>query len=422
MSRGARLLSVLLSLLAVAALASLDGKVLVIGVPLLMYLGTGLAFAPRNARLEAARSLERQSTRHGASIEVTVTVLNRGPGIEELVLVDGVPRSLPVEEGSPRHVLTLGSGQSTRWTYTVGGVRGEHAWDDLDAEADCFCGIFGREERLVVPNRLLVLPVAERLSAIRIRPRQTRGFAGPIPSRAAGSGTRFLGVREYRPGDPLRRINSRLMARHPRALFTNEFEQERIADVGVVLDTRGQSWAGPHGKRHFEAAVSAALSLAESFLKEGNRVALLGYGYGMTRVPPGLGRVQLQRIRVALAHAEAGTNYALDTLDLFPTRMFPARSQIAVVTPLQRGDVRALGSLCVRGYSLLVVSPDPLDAGDAEDLARRIVRLERSLELAELRRAGVRTVDWPVSSPLGGALREALARQPLDRSARGLWR
>jgi uncharacterized protein (DUF58 family) len=167
--------------------------------------------------------------------------------------------------------------------------------------------------------------------------------------------------------------------------------------------------------------VSAALSLAESFLKDGNRVALLCYGFSMSRIPPGLGRVQLHRIRLALARAEARTNYALGTLDLLPARMFPVRSQIVMVTPLQAGDVRNLRALRARGYSLLVVSPGLSEPGDSEDLAQRIVRLERSLHLAELRRAGVRTVDWPVTAPLGITLQTELARQPLDRGGRGIW-
>ena len=57
----------------------------------------------------------------------------------------------------------------------------------------------------------------------------------------------FWGVREYQMGDSLRHINWKIAARRMIAarqaqeLFTNEFEQERIADVGLILDARDQT-------------------------------------------------------------------------------------------------------------------------------------------------------------------------------------
>jgi uncharacterized protein (DUF58 family) len=427
-SRSLRLLLALVSLVSVCALAARDGRILAVALPLLAYIGAGLAASPHGVRLGAARSIRRTRIGHGESVEVTVTVQNDGPRIGELLLVDRVPAALRVAEGSARFAASLPAGGRVQWRYTVIGARGEHRWEALDAEAAGFGGLFMTREALPLPSRLLVLPVAERLSPLRIRPLQTRGFAGPIPSRMAGSGTQFLSVREYRLGDPLGRINGRLAARAAGALYTNEFEQERIADVGLVLDTRGQSYLEHQGGRLFEAGVSAALSLAEAFLKEGNRVALLGYGYGIGRVGPGLGKVQLRRITTALAHAATGWNYALESLDSLPTRMFPVRSQIVLVTPLRAGDGRMLRALRTRGYSLLVVSPViPGDAGlggsgGLDELARRIARLERTLLVAELRRAGVHVVDWPIDRPLSGTLRSALAREALDPRVRGLRR
>jgi uncharacterized protein (DUF58 family) len=423
-SRSLRLILVLVALVSACALAALDGRVLAVALPLLAYVGAGLAASPREVRLRAVRSLERTRIGHGESVEVTVTVVNEGPPIGELQLVDRVPAPLRVAEGSPRLAASLPAGGEVRWRYTVIGARGEHLWEGLGAEAAGFGGLFQTRESLPLQSRLLVLPVAERLSAPRIRPLQTRGFAGPIPSRLAGSGTQFLGVREYRLGDPLGRINGRLAARAAGALYTNEFEQERIADVGLVLDTRAQSYLGSAGGHLFEAGVGAALSLADAFLKEGNRVALLGYGHGIGRVGPGLGKVQLRRITAALAHATTGWNYALESLDNLPTRMFPARSQVVMVTPLLAGDAYALRALRARGYSLLVVSPEdrPDTASPGLDaLAWRITRLERALLLAQLRRAGVHVVDWAIDRPLGGALRSALARKALDQRVRGLW-
>ena len=144
----------------------------------------------------------------------------------------------------------------------------------------------------------------------------------------------FFGVREYQVGDPLRWINWRVVARHTEFLFTNVFEQERIADVGLILDARQQNDVlSPDGPL-FDHAVRATASLAEVFLGAGNRVGLLIYGSGMTRTFPGYGKVQRDRIMRALARAKTGFNYALESLEYLPTRFFPARSQIVMISPL----------------------------------------------------------------------------------------
>jgi uncharacterized protein (DUF58 family) len=61
--------------------------------------------------------------------------------------------------------------------------------------------------------RLIVHPHYPKIDRIKIRPPQTRGFAGPIAARQGGSGIDFWAVREYQANDPQGQINWRLSAR-----------------------------------------------------------------------------------------------------------------------------------------------------------------------------------------------------------------
>ncbi len=72
-----------------------------------------------------------------------------------------------------------------------------------------------------------------------------------------------------------------LSARHQQEVYTNVFEQERIADVGLVLDARERSSVTPNGESLFEYSVQVTAALAEAFLNDGNRVGLLVYGRGL---------------------------------------------------------------------------------------------------------------------------------------------
>jgi len=238
----------------------------------------------------------------------------------------------------------------------------------------------------------------------------------------------FFGVREYQLGDPLRWINWRVAARHTESLFTNEFEQERIADVGLILDARQQSDVLSPDGALFDHAIRATASLADVFLNAGNRVGLLIYGSGTERTFPGYGKVQRDRIMRALARARTGFNYALASLEYLPTRFFPARSQIVMISPLNPDDLPVLVRLRANGYQVMVISPDPIDfeAKSADfrvlagrrrmlELATRIARAERRLLLRELQRVSIQIVDWQVTQPLDQVIRVSLGRLPQSR-------
>jgi uncharacterized protein (DUF58 family) len=276
------------------------------------------------------------------------------------------------------------------------------------------------------------------LRQIQIHPSQTRGFAGPILARRGGSGVDFYGVREYQVGDSPRRINWRISSRHEQEFFSNEFEQEAIADVGLILDSRRQTNMVDDDITLFEYSVLAAASIADAVLQDGHRVSLLVYGFGMERVYPGYGKVQKKRIMRALAQAEPGDNYALESLVFLPTRLFPAHSQIILISPLSSDDLHPLLRLRAQGYEVLSVCPNPLNYGarlraqrndskkqSQEDksmdaLVLRLAQIERALLFGNLRRTGIQIVDWNVEQPLGSALHTVIAQPPHGRLRMGI--
>jgi uncharacterized protein (DUF58 family) len=234
-------------------------------------------------------------------------------------------------------------------------------------------------------------------------------------------------VREYQSGDPRRWINWKQSARHPQKLFTNEFEQERIADVGLILDARMRSEVRVNGASLFEHAVHATASLANTFLRDGNRVGLLIYGGFLAWVFPGYGKLQEERILQSLSQAEPGESLVFDNLDYLPTRFFPARSQIVLISPLFKEDLPILLRLRARGYQLLVISPDPitfeinaLENQPETELAAKIARMERVLLIRKTLQAGIQIASWQVDKPLDQTLHASLGRRPYWYRAVGL--
>jgi uncharacterized protein (DUF58 family) len=407
MNRRPLLLALLAFSLLILGLAARNGAVIALVLPLCVYLAFAVWFNPGSPKLSAERWLSAEGIFPDYPVDVRLSVRNVGEGIEELALQDVLPAGLEVAAGETEAYLPLPPGQEMLLEYTLRGGRGDYRFHQVQAIARESFGLF--ETHLDVPaaHRLLIRPRPARLPALRIRPSQTRGFAGPIPSRQGGSGTDFFLVREYQPGDPLRRVNWKIAAHGNHDLFTNVYEQQRVADVGIILDAREQSYGDLPDHPLFERSVQAVASLAEGFLADGNRVGLLVYGAGMESAFPGVGKVQRQRILHVLARAHTGRNFALDTLRYLPTRFFPPHSQIVLISPLVQADVETLIGLCALGYSVLVISPNIVrfEAKEAPTNGRanqalRLALAERALLAQKARRAGVLVIDWDSSLPI----------------------
>ena len=412
-------LSILAYALLILGLATMNSGVIVLTVLFVVYLIAALLYSPALPQLTATRAVSTANVLPHAPVTVTLTVTNHGDAIEELMIEDMLPPGLTITDGQHRVRAPLPAGSSLELTYTAEGTRGDFRFRTVRVTVSDVLGLFRRSGQVDAPGHVLVMPEPLQLQHITIRPLRTRGYAGPIPARIGGSGVDFFGVREYRMGDPMRWINWRTSARHPRAIFTNEFEQERIADVAIILDARQQTDVVMGGDSLFEYSVRATAALAEAFLSDGNRVGLLVYGRGLETTHPGYGKVQRERIMRALAYARTGSSLVFDSLDYLPARAFPAQSQIVFVSPLRAEDVRVLVRLRAHGYQVLVVSPDPvtfeakhLEASPTIDLAMRITRLERLMVLRKLRRVGIQVVDWQVKQSFDKLMRASLVRPP----------
>lgn len=124
----------------------------------------------------------------------------------------------------------------------------------------------GRPEPLGLWKRLFRQPLADRLLALPRRypvpplhfhdgRRYQRG--GVNLAQSVGEENEFVGLREYRPGDPPRRIHWRSFAKRGEPIV-KEFQDEFFVRYGLLLD----SFVAGIDEARFEVAVSAAASIA----------------------------------------------------------------------------------------------------------------------------------------------------------------
>lgn len=425
MSR-ALLLSLVIFAVLAAGLASLEGRLLALLMPLLAYLGAAMLAMPETVPVRAQRDVHPGAVQEGEPATVRVTLNNERESVAVLQVTDSLPGGLKffgrsaalgkVGRSTAALVTTLAAGATVVLDYAVTAQRGAFEFQSVTVTVSETLGLFQRKARVPAYGRLIAVPRAGRLRSLAIRPRRTLGFAGPIPSRQSGVGVDFFGVRDFQAGDPLRRVNWRGMTRRPDRPTTVEFEQERTADVGLILDVRRESAFEMESVSLLEYGVQATAAVADSLLGDGHRVGLLLYGRGIEWVFPGYGRVQRERILRALATAGPGDSQVFATLDFFPARLFLPRSQLIFISPLLRDDQRMLLRLRALGYAVVVVSPNPVvyEAANLQEtpllsLAVRWATLERRVMLQQLRQGGIPVADWHLDDALDSAIQVAVA-------------
>lgn len=113
----------------------------------------------------------------------------------------------------------------------------------------------------------LVLP---RFTALAARP-QARELEASVSAPRSGTGTELFGVREYRAGDPLRRIHWRSSARLGE-LVVREYEPPGVQTLGIFCDPN------PATPAVADQVARLAASEAWDCIRGGGRVVLWGPG------------------------------------------------------------------------------------------------------------------------------------------------
>jgi uncharacterized protein (DUF58 family) len=327
--------------------------------------------------------------------------------------VDGVPPALEVVEGSPRLATALRPGKQVTFSYTVEAVRGRHAFEPMTVLARGYTGAIERE-LLVEPASETSLTCTPALGQGPLLPlrAQTTQYTGRVATDTGGPGTEFHAVREYRPGDPLSRIDWRRTARTGE-FATLEFRQERAATVVLVVDSRRDAYLAPDAESlsAVERSVLAAGEAFTSLLASGDRVGLAAYGPEGGWLAPATGDTHRARARKLLA-THAGFSPSPPMGPFFASlrlrqlrRRLPAEAQVVLFSPLCDDYIASVARrLDAYGHLVTVVSPDPTAA---DTPGRQLARIERGIRLSELRRARIRVVDWAPDEPLRAALARA---------------
>ncbi len=117
-------------------------------------------------------------------------------------------------------------------------------------------GLFRRLIPVGSEQRVWVLPARYPVNVPELAGRRKYQPGGISLANSVGESTEFMGLRDYRYGDPLHKMHWKSLAKHGR-LVVKDYQEEYFDRRGLILDTDAQTLA----PETFEAAVSVAASL-----------------------------------------------------------------------------------------------------------------------------------------------------------------
>ena len=367
-----------------------------VGVGYAVYARAGDAPTPT---LAVTRSVSDATPAPGDEVEVTVRAENVGSAtLPDLRLVDGVPPGLAVVDGPARVATALRPGTAVEFRYTVRAARGEHEWEPVTAITRDAAGGRERTTTLDAPTGIACTPELSAGGDLPLRG-LTTVHHGRVPTDVGGAGVEFHATREYRRGDPLKRIDWNRRARTGE-LSTVELREERSATVVLLIDAREPAYVAPDpdAETAVEASVAAAGQAFSALLAGGDRVGIAALSPLDCWLPPGSGTVHAARGRETLATDPALAPTPSDErfyrslwLRRFRRRL-PADAQVLFFTPLVDETAATLARrIDAHGHLVTVLSPDPTATGTAGE---RLSTFERRQRLRTLRSAGIRAVEW----------------------------
>jgi uncharacterized protein (DUF58 family) len=249
-----------------------------------------------------------------------------------------------------------------------------------------------------------------------------RGVVGTNRSARPGTGREFSTIRQFQPGDRLRRIHWPVSLRTGSLHVTATYADE---DAHVFLLVDAFSDLGPRegiGGRptSLDVTVRAAGALADHFLRTGDRLTLRTVGAATMPAPRvGSGTNHLRRVLETLARIEPASERRDDGQRAI--RGVDPLALALVLTPLiEPTMVELANTLASRGMTTVVIDTLPEHLTKSPDdpssaLAWRIRLLSRRAQVEALTGRGVPVVPWRGPGSLDRVLRDISHRATAPR-------
>jgi uncharacterized protein (DUF58 family) len=283
------------ALIASAVLGRTD--VLFVGVFLtVLPLAAMISVTVDRPRLSVTRSFHPDVVAVGDQTTIVTTARNESPRPSPAARwrefappVVGVQRSAPFPRlGARQAATTYGPDTVVLRQDVVPERRGAHPVGPLIVSRTDPFGIAYAEYAIGQPRQLLVTPRVVPLSRGELDVAHSEGTEHELLRHSIPSADELI-AREYRPGDPLRRVHWRATARHDQLMVRQE-EQRSNPEAWLLIDTRPLAVTVDFFEDEFETVIDLVASIGVHLLDEGFVVSVVETGERQLNGRSGAGR------------------------------------------------------------------------------------------------------------------------------------
>ena len=397
---------------------------LVVALVALLVVGLARVSFPPSDSYRIERTLSNTRPNPGEPVTVTLRIENESRRmLPDLRLTEDLPESLTVVSSSSSVGTAVPPGGETTHSYEIIAPRGEFVFGDLTVRRRNLASTLGTAD-FVTPEGTTQFTCETLIDSLPLR-QQTIQFVGETPTNQGGAGVEFFSTREYRPGDPLNRIDWNQYARSG-TLSTVEYRLERAVTVVFIIDDRAASHVDAigGGPNSFDLTLYAAARGMVTSLEDGNEtgVATLSGQW----VDPGVGERTRSLLEEVVESAEPVDRSLIDSSDGDTTdepdtdandadpavaadggmellHRLPENGQVVICSPLVDDEIVEYAKQCSSyGHAVSVLSPDMTTGRGVESLSmgNRVGQLRRQQRITALRGRNTAVADWNLREPL----------------------
>jgi uncharacterized protein (DUF58 family) len=365
-----------------------------------------------NRELSIERKVSGKRFQENDQIKVTLTITNTSNKIFRGEIFDTLPENTSIWEGSNLFILLIPPGEIKIFSYNVSfRTRGKYILGPIKiryhSEGEVFHDVWVYDSI----KQVVIIPYPEPVTQYTIPPDFLTKLGGLFKSKLVGDGMEFAGVREYRRGDTLRRINWKHTARY-RVLHSNEYELNRATNIILVLDLTEES------KDIADASVRSALGMAKFLSNYRSKIGLITLGEFIHYIPARSGRRHLLEITEHLTTTQS-IGY-IKNRDLFKQRLDQAvlktktvHNEVILFSSLNNLDdsliltdtLSKIGNVTILAPSL---TPMPSHSNNILTLSKSLIDLRKLVINRHMLQKNIMIFEW-------------LPSIPFDKSI-GMWR
>jgi len=266
-------------------------------------------------------------------LEIETLIENKGflPAFN-LVLEDNITCAGPQERKRLFLIEHIGMGSSLNIKYNcICPQRGKYSLGPFSIYIFDPFNLFFLKKTYYNYSELYVYP---RTFNIKKFPNLVKGILpwfGIDTIRVSGDEDEFFGTREYKEGDPLRRIHWISTARKNR-LIVKEYQRQSFFRATILFNLEKEKNFGKGKERVAEYIIKIAASIAKYLIERGVSLEIIAHAGELVHIPFNKGPEHLEDIFKFLTIAQAQSGVSIGEVFEELSRYLPGDSNLIVIT------------------------------------------------------------------------------------------